>query len=1115
MSMKKIKYLLAISLILIPYGISGLELLANAQEIGIDTTFLEDDVSESVEQDNEDENSTDIRIPETVFYENDKYTGNSASQNVEIFNLPILPTSLVTNSQRISGSTGVGSAASFLNLANRPLQYDLYAFMMQPGIQLGYNEGDTVTVTYNGNFSPNRFNQFGHPGYNQAWGWSNVYWVGSGSGEVIGGRTSQWDQMLDGINGVGKTSEAIFSNGAVPRSQTYTTRDGTIRAVVSDNNDRTLRIEYTRIRSAPSTNATFSENLWLRSYGVVQTWYNGGARGHDVSGFTSTRQAFWDNGYNLTNVGLLQEPPQIELTLSDRNVHLGLGEYALSPENYVNVANRMNGGSLKYEWVTEPNTSVIGQAVGRVRVTDTLGGYVHSAEIDVLFNVQWGDTIGSTNAYYTSATGFAISLIHNDSRPNLTATLGNGNNPNNWIHDDGGTDYISVDTYTSTGILHPVIGTSVKPFIFRMNGQETITNASSRWNSQYSQQIGYGDVVAYSVRDTSRISNNKWVMRNERQQNENPETDTAYYEITRNGFRQLIMGRIKASENNVINTRTSDEELQENLLSYINIPDTSNILEVRFMSFPNRSIVGTSSATVRVREDLQEGNSIYKVFTIPFTVEASTIKATTSRRNILLGSELQSLDLKQWVDTIQVNNQPIDKNAISVRLIGENISTATTGNRNQQVRVTYEELSTDIQVPITVNWGSTINISGSWTTSNTFRSVGAYTLHPGQGITYVPGQGASSLTGAAFGQMGSEVFSKFELYTGKDTLLLGEATPGFEFEMTGRETPNALEEKFITQNSGCTLLEASVGDVVSSWHILKNGEEHSNSNLTERQWNMLREEEALVDYTNGENTVYYEVQADHFQPLKINQASVTAGTITRHTSDEELDQQISDFIETPEGVSVVGFERYPDRSRLGNTTGTIRVEETLSTGRKVQKDYEVSFEVETPSDIREISQVSNFEFGTIKNDRHAQVLYAQTSEKFPSIELIDTHKTNTFWQLQVSQLTPFQDSNENELIGAALQLQNLHIDGDLKLELADEIVLSKDAQVVASTLGQNNTGIATITFGNIFGDSARETDGVRLTIPKNTIQNNEAYKTKIMWEMVADPTISNSYGGKR
>lgn len=579
---------------------------------------IDDDINNEKSDDNIImEKSTD----KDIFPENENDSAiNFPSQNTRSYYLPILPINLTSNTVPIGSNFRVRTFSAIL--ANRPLQYELYSALMRPSMKLGYREGDSITHEHIIDTSPSMFNQYGHPGYARAFGWRSAYWISSGAGEVVAGRTDQYHQMLDGINGVGKELNDINSTGSVPRNQTYTTRDGTIRIDVSIFNNRVVRVQYTRLRSAPSTNPTISEELWLRTYNRINTWHASRVRGADSTGFGATRQVFWNNGYNLNDVGLLDEPPLIKVNPITTST-LNLGESVGSPENYITVTNRMEGGSLRYEWITEPSTTSIGKATGRIRVTDTLGEYVNSAETEVQFDIVWGNTIGSTNAFYPNATGFSISLIHEGSEPNLVATLGNGNNPNNWIHDNGGRDYISLNSYSANGSENPVVGTSKSTFSFRIDGRHSISDSSRRWNNQYTQQLTYGDVLSYSVRDTTRISNNKWAMRNNSQRNENPETCTAFYELTKNGFRQLMVGRITPHENNVINTRTSDTELAENILDYLNIPNHNDIIEVFFTNFPSRSQAGQTVGHIKVRERLQTGNSIYKSFEIPFTVENS------------------------------------------------------------------------------------------------------------------------------------------------------------------------------------------------------------------------------------------------------------------------------------------------------------------------------------------------------------------------------------------------------------------------------------------------------------------------------------------------------------
>ncbi|MGK9546279.1 hypothetical protein O6486_24920, partial [Salmonella enterica subsp. enterica] len=71
----------------------------------------------------------------------------------------------------------------------------------------------------------------------------------------------------------------------------------------------------------------------------------------------------------------------------------------------------------------------------------------------------------------------------------------------------------------------------------------------------------------------------------------------------------------------------------------------------------------------------------------------------------------------------------------------------------------------------------------------------------------------------------------------------------------------------------------------------------------------------------------------------------------------EIDDMIGEFLTTSdfEMVRIIGFSEYPDRSTVGNSIGKILVEESLSTGNKVQYEYEVNFEIAAEPESIEVS----------------------------------------------------------------------------------------------------------------------------------------------------------------
>lgn len=59
-----------------------------------------------------------------------------------------------------------------------------------------------------------------------------------------------------------------------------------------------------------------------------------------------------------------------------------------TPEEYIQVSQKMKGSNFSFEWIEKPNAFVKKQQTVRVKVTDTLDEYVHVKEINLIFEAE-------------------------------------------------------------------------------------------------------------------------------------------------------------------------------------------------------------------------------------------------------------------------------------------------------------------------------------------------------------------------------------------------------------------------------------------------------------------------------------------------------------------------------------------------------------------------------------------------------------------------------------------------------------------------------------------------------------------------------------------------------
>lgn len=126
----------------------------------------------------------------------------------------------------------------------------------------------------------------------------------------------------------------------------------------------------------------------------------------------------------------------------------------------------------------------------------------------------------------------------------------------------------------------------------------------------------------------------------------------------------------------------------------------------------------------------------------------------------------------------------------------------------------------------------------------------------------------------------------------------------------------------------------------------------------------------------------------------------------------------------------------------------------------------------------------------------------------PFITTKDTRGTDRKgWILRVRMASTFVDASNNELIGAELSLDNLYYATKNGAPVAskNKVVLSNDEQEIARAGLDQGIGNWSLGLGALTEDK-KYTNGVELTVPKNTAKNLTKYTSTIEWELVEDPT---------
>ena len=547
----------------------------------------------------------------------------------------------------------------------------------------------------------------------------------------------------------------------------------------------------------------------------------------------------------------------------------------------------------------------------------------------------------------------------------------------------------SLSVFSGTQTIR--IGTSIASQNFRTHGSYSQETVQAAFSNNYPDEFipaQVGDVVEsrhrlYNYQGLlglyAPISNRLWqgLRTDDGFIDPTNRMNTVYYEITNEGFHPLVINRT-TGRNSEIAVGATPERLDQQVAHFVNVP--VGVEAVGFETYPNTETAGSTSGRVIVEEALQTGGKVQFVVDVAFTV-VPMLEINAKPTDVLLGSKVEHLDLRSLFE-IKFGNVVVETDEVTYELLQpEALHFRTPGETRASLKVSYEAVEEVLTVPITVQWGSTIQHFGTFPVdshSEIERTIGAYTWHPNLGIRYSP----VTLT-----EMEAPVLSQFstvqttitelKVYSDVQPFTLGDKEPVTTFQVFGNETPQLIERKFgETYETG--FLPAVVGDVIESFHVLSNYQLiEEPALLSNRVWQGLRKMDDFVDPTNDLPRVYYEVTTSGFRPLRVNHTQGITTHLEPGTTRAKLDQQIADFVELPEGVEVVCFERYPDLLTEGLSTGIILVEEVLQTGVRVRFPVEVVFDVE-PTVIAVTLPVSML-FHT-NNQKGAQV--AITSESY-------------------------------------------------------------------------------------------------------------------------------------
>ncbi|MGL9795980.1 putative mucin/carbohydrate-binding domain-containing protein [Enterococcus sp. DIV1283b] len=627
--------------------------------------------------------------------------------------------------------------------------------------------------------------------------------------------------------------------------------------------------------------------------------------------------------------------PTVEITANPESP-LALGEVRPQAQKD-SLRVRVNGILLppdSYE-IIESNLGlwdfigIAGLRNGWVRIRYRLNGTVHeSGRIHLQVPVVWGDSIvfGGSSAM-SNRTVAAFTLHHRGARPLVTAAMGrDSTGPNAFIDTRyAGQNYYNFSWYDLSQKNSADLTNVSANQAVTAKGDERRSDVLNRWTTQ---TVNYGDVVRTWVADPEKnaVTNSMTI--------DAPfvfNGGEVYYEITTNGYRKLDINTLTPTEQS-IEHGTSQASLDSQVSQYLDTSGKENLRIVGFVDYPDTSTPGEKTGTIRVEETLSTGKTVTYDYTVPFVVTSKLEVTAKPDSKVLLGTDMNTVDLRQFLD-VEVDGEKLDDDSYEVEMTSAPIATDTVSivGRPQSIRVTVNgtTLSQDTSVNIGIVWGNSI-VYGT-TDAMSVRSAAAFTLHhrgAHPSITAVTGRNNLPTNNFVINEnyLGQNYYN-FSWYdfSQKNTLDLTNDSANQAVSARGGERQQDVLSRWTTQT-------VNYGDVVRTW-------------VADPTKNAVTENEQFV--SNG-GEVYYEITAGGYRALNINKLTTSSHTISQGMTESELDSQLAEFLDVSsvENINLDRFVQYPDTSVVGTTIGRIRVTETLSTGKTVSYDYEISFTVE-------------------------------------------------------------------------------------------------------------------------------------------------------------------------
>ena len=643
-----------------------------------------------------------------------------------------------------------------------------------------------------------------------------------------------------------------------------------------------------------------------------------------------------------SNVSVEAEPVEETLTADPvpQNMVLGEpfkyggGELRDLVKNVRFAGKELSAKDAEYEvkYLDKADTSTVGDKVSIVEVIYSKDKS-KTVQVEIPTNINWGNSIHFKSAKQKSILALSGVASQSESSKGVLYTTKGLVESGDVVNPEApNEEYVSAELYSKEIYSFP--SDKVQDSL-SVKGSDEISNIYDSFN-----HFSWVDGQVLKVYHKDILNNSELLELYTGSKKEMPNINNnmirpeLYFLLDYGKMRPLYINQLYVDTDKLEIPINSNKEYMDNHIEkYINKRNYQNI-EIKFSQYPDTTKLGKQKGKIKaIQNKVPYESKISYEYEIEFdVVDNRKLTAEAVAQEMVLGSSWDSVDPYKLVEKVKFGDTELDKSEFTVELI-DKPTPNTVGDKTAKVLITYKKDTSKtltLDVPVQVLWGNTIGSNNVIYSNSTGFSLSLLTEDKPNIISTL-GNGKNSGNWINDYRNGTYITTKVF----KDSQLLNseDANPYINLAISGRDSAKNANNKW---NGLSNRNQISYGDVLQ-YDVL--------SQWGDNKWIMRDEVQKFESL--GKQSIYYEITKSGYRTLHLNHLETKNVTIPIYSTEEYLDKNIKDYIDLKgySNISVKEFSQYPNTKASGQQKGKVIVEETLSTGKKVQYEYEVTFTV--------------------------------------------------------------------------------------------------------------------------------------------------------------------------